>query len=239
MGKTVKLMNEASHNVYILPDARAKMEMYCELCAKEIGWLGFVKKFPGTGYLITDVVLLKQEVHATTTEIDPAALLDFWAETPVEQQGDIKLWGHSHVNMAPSPSGQDDSQMDYFKDGNDWFIRLITNKKGDMNITIYDYANGVQIHDDVLYTFNPKRAELKTQIEAEIKEKVKEKTYTPVTKTTPNTGKNTAAYNAYNNLKKTTKPTTEPMFTDIEVKYVDKFDDVLNDPNYWQNVLVK
>lgn len=234
MGKTVKLMNESSHNVYILPEARAKMEMYCELCAKEIGWLGFVKKYPGTGYLITDVVLLKQEVHATTTEIDPAALLDFWGTVPPEQQADIKLWGHSHVNMSPSPSGQDDSQMDYFKDGNDWFIRLITNKKGDMNITIYDYVNGVQITDDVLHTFNPKRAELKAQIEAEIKEKVKEKTYTaPAKTTTPYQAKTN-----YPSTKKNTKSTTQPMFSDIEVKYVNKFEDVLNDPNYWQDVVV-
>ena len=36
MGKTIKLMRDASHNVYILPDARTKMEMYCELCEKEI-----------------------------------------------------------------------------------------------------------------------------------------------------------------------------------------------------------
>lgn len=236
MGKTVKLINEASYNVYILPEARAKMEMYCELCAKEIGWLGFVKKYPGTGYLITDVVLLKQEVHATTTEIDPQALLEFWSATPPEQQADIKLWGHSHVNMSPSPSGQDDNQMNYFKDGNDWFIRLITNKKGDMNITIYDFANGVEIHDDALYTFNPKRAELKAQIEAEIKEKVKEKTYTPPAKTTtPYTGGSKWAPAA----KAKTKSTTQPMFTDIEVKYVNKFEDVLNDPNYWQDVLSK
>lgn len=233
MGKTIKLMRDASYNVYILPDARAKMEMYCELCEKEIGWLGFVKKFPGTGYLITDVVLLKQEVHATTTEIDPAALLDFWAETPVEQQGDIKLWGHSHVNMSPSPSGQDDSQMDYFKDGNDWFIRLITNKKGDMNITIYDYANGIEIHDDALYTYNPKRAELRESIQAEIKEKVKEKTYTPAK------SYNTPSYSGskYNSIPKKNRSTTQPMFKDIEVKYVNKFEDVLNDPNYWQDIL--
>ena len=234
MGKTIKLMRDASYNVYILPDARTKMEMYCELCEKEIGWLGFVKKFPGTGYLITDVVLLKQEVHATTTEIDPAALLDFWAATPTEQQADIKLWGHSHVNMSPSPSGQDDSQMDYFKDGNDWFIRLITNKKGDMNITIYDYANGIEIHDDVLYTYNPKRAELRTAIEAEIKEKVKEKTYTAPAKTTP-TYSGGSKWGAP--AKKTARSTTQPMFKDIEVKYVDKFEDVLNDPNYWQDIL--
>lgn len=234
MGKTIKLMRDASYNVYILPDARAKMEMYCELCEKEIGWLGFVKKFPGTGYLITDVVLLKQEVHATTTEIDPAALLDFWAATPTEQQADIKLWGHSHVNMSPSPSGQDDSQMDYFKDGNDWFIRLITNKKGDINITIYDYANGIEIHDDALYTYNPKRAELREAIQAEIKEKVKEKTYAPAKTNTPSTYSGAPRYST---IPKKNLSTTQPMFKDIEVKYVSKFEDVLNDPNYWQDIL--
>ena len=227
-------MRDASYNVYILPDARAKMEMYCELCEKEIGWLGFVKKFPGTGYLITDVVLLKQEVHATTTEIDPAALLDFWAATPTEQQADIKLWGHSHVNMSPSPSGQDDSQMDYFKDGNDWFIRLITNKKGDMNITIYDYANGKEIHDDALHTQNPKRAELREAIQAEIKEKVKEKTYAPAKTNTPSTYGGAPRYST---IPKKNLSTTQPMFKDIEVKYVSKFEDVLNDPNYWQDIL--
>lgn len=235
MAKTVKLISDTSYNVYILPDARAKMEMYCELCEKEIGWLGFVKKFPGIGFLITDVVLLKQEVHSTTTEIDPAALLDFWGETPVEQQADIKLWGHSHVNMSPTPSGQDDSQMDYFKDGNDWFVRLITNKKGDMNITIYDYANGIEIHDDVLYTYNPKRAELRTAIEAEIKEKVKEKVYTPA-KTSYTNSKYYDNY-YYNKINKKTPSTTAPMFNDVEVKYVNKFEDALNDPNYWQDIL--
>ena len=235
MAKTLKLINEASYNIYILPDARAKMEMYCELCEKEIGWLGFVEKYEGIGFLITDVVLLKQEVHATTTEIDPAALLDFWGQTEPEKQAKIKIWGHSHVNMAPNPSGQDDDQMKYFKDGNDWFIRLITNKKGDMNLTIYDYKNGVEIHDDVLYTYNPKRAELRTAIEAEIKEKVKEKTYSiPAKSSYSNVNHNALPYY---NRSKAQKSTTQPMFKDIEVKYVNSFDEVLNDPNYWQDIL--
>ena len=233
MGKTVKFLNERAWDVYILPDARAKMEMYCELCEKEIGWLGFVKKLEGIGFMITDVMLLKQEVHATTTEIDPQALLEFWGQTPPEKQSEIKVWGHSHVNMSPSPSGQDDSQMDYFKDGNDWFIRLITNKKGDMNITIYDYANGIEIHDDTLYTYNPKRAELRTAIEAEIKEKVKEKTYTSA----KSYSAPTYSGSKYNSVPKKNRSTTQPMFKDIEVKYVNKFEDVLNDPNYWQDIL--
>ena len=36
--------------------------------------------------------------------------------------------------MSTTPSGQDDSQMEYFKDGNKWFIRLITNKKREYHI---------------------------------------------------------------------------------------------------------
>lgn len=228
MAKTVKLYDENNYNVYILPEARAKMELYCELCEKEIGWLGFVEKYDGVGFLITDVVLLKQEVHAATTEIDPAALLDFWGQTEPEKQSKIKIWGHSHVNMAPNPSGQDDSQMDYFKDGNDWFIRLITNKKGDMNITIYDYKNGIEVHDNVLYTYNPQRQELKKQIEAEIKEKVSEKVYKPV-----ESSYRKPYQQSLLPAKKINK-TVEPLFKDIDVKYVSSFDEVLNDPDYWQ-----
>lgn len=240
MGKTVKFINEREWDVYILPDARAKMEMYCELCEKEIGWLGFVKKLDGIGYMITDVALLKQEVHATTTEITPEGLLDFWASTPPENQANIKMWGHSHVNMSPSPSGQDNSQMDYFKDGNEWFIRLITNKKGDMDITIYDYAHGFEVHDDKLITYYPQRVEMRNKIKEEIAEKVSEKKSTPVTTPYKNTYAN--GYNSWNGRRNTTtsKGTgakTEPMFKDIEIKYVNKFEDALNDPNYWQDIL--
>lgn len=234
MSKTVKLIDEGKYNVFILPEARTKMELYCELCDKEIGWLGFVKRY-NVGFVITDFVLLKQEVHSATTEIDPTALLDFWAQTPLEQQGDIKIWGHSHVNMSPSPSGQDDSQMDYFKDGNPWFIRLITNKKGDMNITIYDYEKGFEIHSDELITYNPKINELRTNIKKEIEEKVKEKTYTSVPAKSYSSYSN--PYSSYKSKTKEQKSSTKPMFDDIEVKYVDKFEDVLNDPNYWQSVL--
>lgn len=240
MAKTLKLINENDYNVYILPEARLKMEEYCKLCEKEIGWLGFVKHFDGIGYLITDVVLLKQEVNGTTTEIDPEGLLDFWEQTPIDKQQDIKIWGHSHVNMSPSPSGQDDSQMDYFKDGNPWFIRLITNKKGDMNITIYNYTNGFEVHLDELITYYPKHKELEETVAAEIKEKVKEKVYTS---TVP-----VKTYNYYDDDKyyknsyyktypKVSPKTTSPLFKDIEVKYVNNFDEVLNDPNYWQSVL--
>ena len=180
MAKTVIFLNH-KYDLYILPEARQKMEIYCDLSTGEIGWLGFVRDLGENGFLIEDVALLKQEVHSTTTEITPEGLLEFWGNTTPEEQEKIKLWGHSHVNMSPSPSGQDNSQMEYFKDGNPWFIRLITNKKREYHIDIYDYANGIQVHMDQsdLVTYNPKANELKKAIEEEIKEKVSEKKTTP------------------------------------------------------------
>ncbi len=235
MAKTVAFLDNR-YEVYILPEARAKMELYCDLSSEEIGWLAFVER-TDVGFLITDCILLKQEVHATTTEIDPTALLEFWNNTPVEKQANIKLWGHSHVNMAASPSGQDDSQMDYFKSGNDWFIRLITNKRREYHIDVFDYKNGIKVHMDQadLKTYNPSQEALKVAIEAEIKEKVSHKSYTAVTKT------DTKKYLPYTNTKKEkakAKKDTLPILEGIEVKYVSSFDEVLNDPNYWQDISV-
>ena len=208
------------------------MEIYCDLSEGEIGWLGFVEDLGSNGFLIKDVALLKQEVHSTTTEITPEGLLEFWSKTLPEEQQKIKLWGHSHVNMSPSPSGQDNDQMEYFKDGNPWFIRLITNKKREYHIDIYDYENGIQVHMDQsdLITYNPKATELKKSIEEEIKEKVTEKKYTSsLPAKSSYTGYNRTSYS-----NRTPKKYDLPLLTDVEVKVVGNLDDVLNDPNYWQ-----
>lgn len=237
MAKTITFLDNR-YELYILPEARQKMELYCDLSDGEIGWLAFVEKYDKQGFLITDCVLLKQEVHATTTEIDPTALLEFWNNTPVEKQSQIKMWGHSHVNMSPSPSGQDDSQMDYFKDGNPWFIRLITNKKREYHIDIYDYENGLKIHMDQadLKTFNPAESELRKSIEEEIKAKVSKKEYKTTTSTSSSYSGNRFTYSSSRKAKKDV-PATKPMLEDIDVKYVTSFDEVLNDPNYWLDIL--
>lgn len=238
MAKTITFLDNR-YELYILPTALQKMEMYCDLSDGEIGWLGFVEKYDTQGFLITDCVLLKQEVHATTTEIDPTALLEFWNNTPTEKQEQIKIWGHSHVNMSPTPSGQDDSQMDYFKDGNPWFIRLITNKKREYYIDIYDYEHGLKIHMDQadLKIFNPAESELRKSIEEEIKEKVSKKEYKAATSTS--SSYSSSRYSEYSSVKKSKKstPATKPMLEDIDVKYVTSFDEVLNDPNYWLDLL--
>ena len=237
MAKTVAFLDNR-YEVYVLPLARQKMEMYCDLSDGEIGWLAYVEQFDKSGFLITDCALLKQEVHSTTTEITAEGLLEFWNNTPTEQQSKIKLWGHSHVNMSTSPSGQDDSQMEYFKDGNPWFIRLITNKKREYHIDIYDYEHGIKVHLDQadLKTYNPGETELRKTIEDEIKEKVTKKEYKSSSSSSGYSSYGGNHYRSYGGSRKTPKE-TKPMLEDIDVKYVSSFDEVLNDPNYWQDVL--
>ena len=192
--------------VLININALNKMKEYIRQSNKEIGWLGTVVKENGM-YNILDVYLFKQEVHETTTEITTDGLNEFAMEILSQEDGmeiwnNMKMWGHSHVNMSTSPSVQDDNQMDLFtQNANDFFIRIIANKKDEFRIDIWDYEKGV-IYEKLNYIIDyGKDAELiqelqmkifklqsiiddKTNVKKEmidevakeIKEKVKEKT---------------------------------------------------------------
>ena len=62
--------------------------------------------------------------------------MDIWNE--------LRGWGHSHVNMGITPSGQDDNQMETFSEGgHPCFLRIIANKKGEFRIDLYDFQQGI------------------------------------------------------------------------------------------------
>ena len=152
----VKLMKNFAPNIYINIDALNKMKEYVRQSSLEIGWLGTCEK-EGNSYFITDVFLFKQEVHATTTEITTEGLNDFAMDilqdpNGVEIWNNMKVWGHSHVNMSTSPSGQDDKQIEVFaENADDFFIRIIANKQNDFRIDLYDFLTGV-IYEKLPYT---------------------------------------------------------------------------------------
>lgn len=151
----VRILDRAVPGIYISLLAHNKMSEFMKQNDKEVGWLGKVTK-SGKAYSIEDVYLFEQEVHATTTEITTEGLNNFAMElmsTPdgMEVWNDIKLWGHSHVNMGTTPSGQDETQMKLFEEGeNDFFIRLIGNKKGDLRIDLFNYEEGI-IYEELPY----------------------------------------------------------------------------------------
>lgn len=159
--------------VLININALNKMKEYIRQSNKEIGWLGTVVKENGI-YNILDVYLFKQEVHETTTEITTDGLNEFAMEILSQEDGmeiwnNMKMWGHSHVNMSTSPSVQDDNQMDLFtQNANDFFIRIIANKKDEFRIDVWDYEKGV-IYEKLNYIIDyGKDAELIQELQMKI-----------------------------------------------------------------------
>lgn len=218
----VQVLTTLVPHIEIHPDAITKMQIYVENVAKEVGWLGTAYRTDKNTILIRDVFLFDQEVHATTTEITPEGLTDFATELLLQPDGidiwnNIKMWGHSHVNMAVGPSGQDDKQMETFaQGGHDWFIRLIANKQGDMKLDLYNYQHGIIFTDlpwsegvdaealhikaqisELHRQLNQRKTDLKSSIEEpiklEIKEKVREKTFA----TAYGAGQGYAGYRGY------------------------------------------
>lgn len=186
------LYEQETPRIFATPVALYKMRYYIDNTDKEIGWLGYVTKLADTQYLIEDVFLLKQKVHAATTEIDAEALAKL--ATDLIKQGEdgmakynkIRMWGHSHVNMSTGASGQDDNQMNEFATS-DFYIRLIGNKRGEWNVCLYDYVDNLlwsglelELYYDVEVT--------PEELDKEIKDNVSEFTYTNTT-TTPLTGR--------------------------------------------------
>ena len=167
---SVSVIKECIPQIIIKKQALAKMKILIDECDDEIGWLGTAFREKNT-ILIDDVFLFRQEVHSTTTEITTEGLTQFAEEILAREGGielwnNLRLWGHSHVNMSPTPSSQDNSQMIVFKDsGHDWFLRIIANKKGEIKVDLYDYALGAEYKDLPWFEYGTKEElEIKKQI---------------------------------------------------------------------------
>lgn len=114
-------------------------------CNLEVGWWGLVDVQPCGDYLITEIFVPEQEVTGTQTDIEAEAMTALAIELMDRDldPGNLYYYGHSHVNMGVSPSGQDESNTDQYLDACPIFIREIRNKKGESKVDIFDTAANV------------------------------------------------------------------------------------------------
>lgn len=107
-------------------------------CEKEVGWLGMVETI-GNDYLISAIYVPEQTVHGAETDIDADAMAALAMEIldANEDPGKLFYWGHSHVNMSVSPSGQDEQQVDEYLANCPRFIRGIYNKRGESKVDVF------------------------------------------------------------------------------------------------------
>lgn len=136
----------------ITQNAENKMQELIKQATGEIGWHGLVKhNVKENIYKIYDILVYPQEVTSASIIPDQKEF-EKWIDQyrldmdfPFEE---LRMHGHSHVNMQVFSSGIDDKfqedLMANVKPG-DYYIFLIRNKKGAIAIFLYD-----RIHEVVL-----------------------------------------------------------------------------------------
>ena len=135
--------------VYFTEKAYLKMWALIESFDTEVGWRGVVERGEKPGeYEIVDILVYPQEVTGATITPNQEEEMNWMNSLDFEVFSKLRMQGHSHVNMATSPSSTDEA---YYKSisaqlrDEDFFIFMIWNKKGDRYVQIYD------IKDNIIY----------------------------------------------------------------------------------------
>ncbi len=135
--------------LYFTELAYWKMLMLVDKFDKEVAWHGIAKRGDDpekNEYIISDILVYPQMVTGANVETDQEKYQTWLMSHDDEVFNNIRMQGHSHVNMSTSPSSVDTNLYDQILqqlDDSMFYIFLIWNKSGDKTIKIYDMAKNV------------------------------------------------------------------------------------------------
>lgn len=135
--------------VFFTEIAWLKMQTLIREFDKEVAWHGIAKR--GTDdskdeYYIEDILVYPQEVTGATVTTDQEKYQTWLMDHDDEVFNNIRMQGHSHVNMGVTPSSVDTSLYERILDQLEddmFYIFMIWNKRGDKTVKIYDLLKNV------------------------------------------------------------------------------------------------
>ncbi len=116
----------------------------------EVGFYGMVDARENYTFFVRDIFYPKHsEANGATCEISPEGETRYmeWlcSHGREDDTENVRLWGHSHHNMGTGASTQDENQaIERMNRTQSFLIRAICNKKGEMSISFFDYANRIR-----------------------------------------------------------------------------------------------
>lgn len=162
--KTFGYINRKA-TLYFNEIAWHKMQTLIREFDKEVAWHGVAVR--GTDeskdeYYITDILVYPQEVTGATVNTDQEKYETWLMEHDDDIFNNIRMQGHSHVNMSTTPSGVDLTHQEKILaqlEDSMFYIFMIWNKRGEKNIKIYDLAknmlfDGTDVNVEVLEETN-------------------------------------------------------------------------------------
>ena len=212
------------------PKAWQKLILLLDSFSSEVAWHGIVTREQGEErdiYTVHDLLVYPQKVTGTNVDTDQKELEDWLFALDPEVRRNLRLHGHSHVNMQPTPSSTDAEHRKEILDqviGDGFYIFQIWNKSFTYTVRIYDLAR------NLLYEGSDVDVVLRdgaspTAFLADARAKVRTNTYTSTATTYPKYNSPAAQTPA-----KQEKPKTKQMIPasefythrDANVKPVDK-----------------
>lgn len=157
-----------------------KMQLLVKEFDKEVAWHGVAERCEEKDtYLISDILVYPQEVTGSTVTTDQSKYEEWLMSHDDDVFNKIRMQGHSHVNMAVSPSSVDLSLYERLLDqlsSDMFYIFMIWNKRGEKTVKIYDIRENILFETaDVTVTING--MEDMTEFLEDAKELVVTKTY--------------------------------------------------------------
>ena len=141
--------DENKAQLIFTPEAYIKMRALVDEFSTEVQWHGLVKRIDDFTFMVTDILIFPHEAAAATVVSDEKEYQEWLDALDADDFNSLRFHGHSHVNMAITPSGVDNTYRKNIlttfgipKEGDDYFyIFLITNKRCEYNIQIFDITN--------------------------------------------------------------------------------------------------
>lgn len=177
--------------LYFTELAYLKMLTLAREFDKEVAWHGIAKRCEDEedAYIISDILVYPQEVTGATVNTDQEKYQMWLMNNDDEVFNNIRMQGHSHVNMGTTPSSVDTNLYDQILaqlEDDMFYIFLIWNKRNEKTIKIYDLAKNVLFETaDVTVKVREDDIGMERFLK-DAKEMVQDKKYTP---TTPPYGK--------------------------------------------------
>ena len=134
--------NAEKATVYFTSEAWTKMVALLQEFTDEVAWHGLAcRSEDPAGYVIYDILVYPQEVTGATVNTDQEKYQVWLMEHEDDVFNNIRMQGHSHVNMTTSPSSVDlthqEKILDQLEDDM-FYIFMVWNKKFESHTKVYD-----------------------------------------------------------------------------------------------------
>ncbi len=133
--------------VFFSEKAWIKMQALIREFSDEIAWHGVsFRNGEKDEYIITDILVYPQNVTGATVTTNQADYEKWLMELDDNTFNNLRMQGHSHVNMCVSPSAVDKALYDGIVErleSDMFYIFMIWNKKNERMVRIYDRAKNL------------------------------------------------------------------------------------------------